>query len=56
MPDFSSTAPMKTNNGMAANTKLEARSSIFSTNWCTTAGPKVTMPNAVAVSSIAKAT
>ena len=33
MPDFSSIAPMKTNSGTAAKTKLEERSSIFSMNW-----------------------
>ena len=56
MPDFSSIAPMKTNSGTAANTKFDDRSSIFSTNWWMTLGPKMASPKAAAVSIIANAT
>ena len=56
IPDFSSIAPMNTNSGTAANTKLEEMSSIFSMNWKITRLPKIPRPNSTAVIIIANAT
>ena len=56
MPDFSSMAPMNTNKGTAAKTKLEEMSSIFSMNWKITRSPKITRPNSTAVIIIENAT